>query len=176
MQVDMGKFQDYIDADKLVTQSYRLPPAKAIEALRQALQREPEHPEANNNLAWLLVTGPKDLRNPQEALPLARKAVELSPNRYLFHNTLGVALYRSGNPAEAIPVLELSLKNQVEDAAAFDLFFLALCHHELGHIDQAKEYQERAVRWFKEHRSSLPKTYIEELTAFQAEAEEALKK
>src|SRR5262249_53809911 len=61
-----------------------------------------------NNLAWLLFTGPKDLRNACEALPHARAAADLlCVQEYL--NTLGVALYRNEQHAEAIPVLEKSL-------------------------------------------------------------------
>jgi len=71
--------------------------------------------------------------------PLARKAVELAPNRYLLHNTLGLALYRNGQPDQAIPVLELSLQKGGGQTDAFDLFALAMCHHQLGHAEKAKQ-------------------------------------
>jgi serine/threonine protein kinase/WD40 repeat protein len=178
--VDLGNLKGFAEADRLLRVGNRHWNAKeygkAIESLRQAVQKDAENAEANNNLAWFLLTGPKELRDAKTALPFARKAVDLSPRRYLFHNTLGVALYRNGQPAEAIPVLELSLQNGGGESDAFDLLFLAMCHHDLGHADKAKECQERAVRWFKEHRASLPASYVEELTAFQAEAEETLRK
>jgi WD40 repeat protein len=170
----------FVEVDRLLNEGDRLWKAKeypkALETLRSAVQKDPEHDMANNYLAWSLVTGPKEHRNPKEAVPFARKAVQLSPNASLYHNTLGVVLYRAGQPTEAIPVLEMSLKLGKGRYDAFDLFFLAMCHHDLGRVVKAKDYLDRAVRWFQDHRSGLPASHIEDLTAFQAEAEELLKK
>src|SRR5262249_39845554 len=83
---------------------------KALTALREAIRADPRHTLAYNSLAWWLLVGPEKLRNAEEALRLARKAVELAPGQFMFHNTLGVALYRTGRFAQAIPVLERSRK------------------------------------------------------------------
>ena len=123
-----------------------------------------------NNQAWQLVTGPKDQRDPARALPLARKAVELEPANPLYHNTLGVALYRNGQFAAAVLELERSLKDGQGEADAFDLFFLAMCHHRLGDAAKANDYRERAVKWFQERRDKLQPVWIEELSEFQSEA------
>jgi serine/threonine protein kinase/WD40 repeat protein len=148
--------------------------AKALEALRQAVKIAPGHAEAHNNLAWLLLTGPKELRDPALALAEARKAVELEPKQFLFRNTLGVALYRSGQFAEAVPILEQSLREGKGQADAFDLYFLAMCHHRLGEPAQARECRERAAAWFQDRQGKLPAQWVQELTAFQAEADGVL--
>src|SRR5262249_27891691 len=43
-----------------------------------------------NELAWQLVTGPQNQRDPAKALPLANKAVELNSGQTTYLNTLGV--------------------------------------------------------------------------------------
>jgi WD40 repeat protein len=147
--------------------------AQALAALRQAVQADPGYGVAHNNLARLLLTGPKELRDPKEALPHARKAVELSPERATYHYTLGVALYRSDRFAEAVPVLEKSLKEGKREADAFDLFFLAMCQQRLGHAAAARDCFDRAVAWRKVQRNLRP-SWVRELEAFEAEAREAL--
>jgi tetratricopeptide (TPR) repeat protein len=178
--VDLGNLKGFAEGDRLLREGnqhwYAKKYDKAIEVLRQAVQKDPDNAEANNNLAWFLIAGPKEFRNAKEALPFARKSVELSPRVYTYHNTLGVALYRDGQPAQAIPILEKSLEKGGGQSDSFDLFFLAMCHHQLGHKDKAKECYDRGVRWFQDHRGSLPANYVEELTAFQAEAKEVLEK
>ena len=129
---------------------------------------------ANNDLAWMLLTGPKQLRDPKQALPLARKAVELEPKQSLYVNTLGVALYYTEHFADAIPVLERSLRERAGKTDAFDLLFLAMCHHRLGDAAKAKDCLERGKQWFQKNKARLPAGWLEELTAFQAEADAVL--
>ena len=133
----------------------------------------PKNPMALNDRAWILATGPIDQRDPERAVALARRAVELAPGQQMYLNTLGVALYRAGQYAEAISVLERSLAAGKGEFDAFDLFFLAMAHHRLGHADQARACFDRAVRWWGE-RKNLPAQYIPELTSFRAEAEVVL--
>jgi Tfp pilus assembly protein PilF len=118
----------------------------------------------------LLLTGPEKLRNATEALPHAQKADGLAGGRALFKNTLGVALYRNGKYQEALQVLQQSLESSKGEQDAFDLFFIAMCHHRLGKAARARESYERAARWFQERRGRLQERWVEELTAFQAEA------
>ena len=70
----------------------------------------PKDPMALNNRAWTDATGPITQRDPERAVALARRAVALAPGQQLTLNTLGVALYRAGQYAEAISVLERSLR------------------------------------------------------------------
>jgi len=77
---------------------------KALSAYTKALQLDPENPEALNNLAWLLLTS-KDvaLRNPGQALMLARSAAELNPLPHVL-DTLATAYWANGNVAEAVRI------------------------------------------------------------------------
>jgi serine/threonine protein kinase/WD40 repeat protein/tetratricopeptide (TPR) repeat protein len=145
-------------------------PAAALRDLRMAVLVYPEFGTARNNLAWLLLTGPKELRNAKEALIHARAAVKSFASQQPL-NTLGVALYRNAQCAEAVPILERSLAFGKGESDAFDLFFLAMCHAKLGDPAKAKDCFDRVVQWV-EAKKDLPAQYLEELRAFRAEAEE----
>jgi serine/threonine protein kinase/WD40 repeat protein/tetratricopeptide (TPR) repeat protein len=147
--------------------------AAALRALREALDLAPEYAEAHNNLAWLLLTKPQNPGDADEALRHARKAIELTADQPVYLNTLSVALYRNGQPAEAVPVLEKSLAAGKGRSDGFNLFFLAMCHAKLGEPDKAKDCFDRAVKW-TEAQKNLAARHLEELKAFRAEAEAAL--
>jgi serine/threonine protein kinase/WD40 repeat protein len=174
VDVDLGDAAPEADADRLVAQArnqLRSGRAElALAGLRRAVQTDPAHREAHNALAWLLLTGPAALRNPAEALALARKAAELAPDDAHCLNTLGIALYRSDRFAEAVPVLEKSLAAGPGQLDAHDLFFLAMCHARLGDAAKARACFDRAVRWWEGQKELTGQT-VEELTAFRAEAE-----
>ena len=152
----------------------------AIADLEAALARNADQPAIRerlgmccNNRASELATGPESTRDPRRALPLARRAVELTPAQNIYLNTLGVVQYRVGQYAEAIATLERSLAAGGGQTDAFDLFFLAMAHHRLGHREQARAAYDRAVRWLEEQKS-LAEQYAKELAAFRAEAESVL--
>jgi len=177
--VDTGDLPKKIEANRLVAeaggQDYAGEYVKAVDLFRQAIRTDPGHAGAHNSLAWLLLTGPKQLRDPKEALLLARKAIELAPEERTYDNTLGIALYRNDRFAEAARVLEKSLEHGEGMYDAFDLFFLAMCHHRFGKEDRAKDCLDRGRRRFEEHRSELSPRQLEELTEFEAEARAALR-
>jgi tetratricopeptide (TPR) repeat protein len=96
------------DADAHLSLAYALMQLKdtpgAIGELKRTLELRPDSPAAENDLAWLYATAddPK-LRNPTEALRLARHAVESSPQpNAAFVDTLAEALLLNGQPAEAL--------------------------------------------------------------------------
>jgi Tfp pilus assembly protein PilF len=178
VEVPQGNFQETLAANRLVASAGRLARAKkhteSLAALRQAIQTDPSHARAHNDLAWQLLAGPKELRDPKSALPLARKAVELAPKQSDYLNTLGVALYSNGEPREAVAVLEKSLTAGQGQRDAVALFFLAMGHARLGDAAKAKDCYDRAVKW-TEARKDLSPEHREELTAFRAEVEEVLR-
>jgi WD40 repeat protein/tetratricopeptide (TPR) repeat protein len=133
----------------------------------------PKFPRALNNRAWVLATGSIEQRDADRALVLARQAVALAPGQQVSLNTLGVALYRAGQYAEAVSILEQSLTAGKGEFDAFDLFFLAMAHRQLGHATQARACFDRAVRWLSE-RTNLPAQDVTELAGFRAEAEAVL--
>ncbi len=179
VRVEMGDFLQRSRADQLYAQARqhlrdnRYP--AAVAALRQAVQTDPGHAEAHNSLAWILLTGPKELRDPKAALPLARRAVELVAEEPSYHNTLGLALYRNEAYREAVAELEKSLSSGSRSVPAYDLLFLAMCHHRLGDVARAQDCRERAGRWFEEHRGKLAPGQVADLTEFQAEADSVLR-
>jgi Tfp pilus assembly protein PilF len=176
--VDLGNLKEKAAAAALVSKAAQLmmsrDDARAVAVLRKAVQTDPSHADAHNTLAWLLVTGPKELRDPAAALPLARRAVELAPDFPAYLNTLGVALYRNGQFKEALGVLEKSLAAGKGKSDAFNLFFLAMCERRLGDKTAAKARYDRAVKWSQAGRSKLSADGAQSLTSFQAEAEAEL--
>jgi len=79
--------------------------ADAIPQLKAGLELEPDSPAAENNLAWIYCTAEDHkLRNPSEALVLARRAVAAtaaSPNP-AFLDTLAEAQSLNGQSREAV--------------------------------------------------------------------------
>jgi tetratricopeptide (TPR) repeat protein len=151
-----------------------------IADLETALARHPDHRQIWGMLAqycdkfaWELATARGSTRDAQRALSLARRAVELAPKAAIYLNTLGVAQYRAGQSTEAIATLEKSLAAGKGENDAYDLFFLAMAHHRLGHADQARACFDRAVRWWGE-RKDMPLQSVTELTSFRTEAESVL--
>ena len=142
------------------------------------MKQAAESPQADakhyNNLAWRLATGPAALRDPEQALVLARKAVALTPGTAIYLNTLGVAQYRADQYAEAIATLEKSLAAGKGESDGFDLFFLAMARYKLGQIARGRADLDRALRWRREHPNPAGPGWSEELNMFQAEAEALL--
>ena len=116
----------------------------AIADMEAALARRPDEPlvrerlaRSCNNLAWDLANCPEPKRDLKRALALSQRAVELDPAQATSLNTLGVVRYRAGQYNEAIGTLEQSLAVGRRQSDAFDLFFLAMAHHRLGHRREA---------------------------------------
>jgi tetratricopeptide (TPR) repeat protein len=78
---------------------------KAETNYRKALSMQPDNPVRLNNLAYFLID--KD-RNPAEGLEIVDKALKLSPDNYLFIDTKGWGLFKSGNYEEALKLLKKS--------------------------------------------------------------------
>src|SRR5205823_13405667 len=115
-----------------------------------------------------------DQRDPKRAVALARRAVKLRPDTELYLNTLGVALYRDGQDAEAVTVLEKSLAGSDGESDGWDLFVLAMCRHRLGQPDQAQADLARAVAWM-EKPTGMTGRERAELAAFRTEAQDLLR-
>jgi serine/threonine protein kinase/WD40 repeat protein/Tfp pilus assembly protein PilF len=180
VEVDLANIRGRVEARRLYNEGnghfQKKEYAKAAEKYRSAVKKDPEHALAHNNLAWLLLTAPEPFRNASEALPLARRAVELEGTSQHHLNTLGVALYRNEKYDDAIDILEKSLQIGNGAADAFDLYFLAMCHAKQGDPMKAADRFDRAVRWVEERQDKLKAAWREELTQFRAEAREVLDK
>jgi eukaryotic-like serine/threonine-protein kinase len=152
-------------------------PDGAIEPFKAAVALNPNRVQYNGALAWVLLTC-RDVkrRDPERALALARRAVELAPKLPVAQKTLGIAHYRTGDFKAAVAALEESVKLGDTDAAAH--LFLAMSHHKLGNPGEARKAYDRAVRWLERNRKALEKDPVpvsaEELPRFLAEARAVL--
>ncbi|MFL5327606.1 MAG: protein kinase domain-containing protein [Gemmataceae bacterium] len=147
---------------------------QAIDRYRREVEANPESSTACNNLAWYYLTGPDSVRDVKAALPLAEKAVRLRPTSALFINTLGVAYYRNDRFQDALRTLRPNLDRQDDQSLPFDLYILAMSHHQLGETAKARVYFDWAVRWQLTHRDTTS-DYLREQTIFRNEAEQVLK-
>lgn len=81
-----------------------------IEKARADFQQVLEHPPRNPGdcafLVWFCLTGPRSFNLPELALPLARRAVELSKTNLTYASLLCDVYSRMGQPKKALEVLE----------------------------------------------------------------------
>jgi tetratricopeptide (TPR) repeat protein len=141
---------------------------QVVAKYRRAVEANPNNARACNDLAWAYLTAPEALRDGKAALPLAQKAVQLDRDP-MYRNTLGLAYYRAGRYPEAVAAFEANLKDQQDSVLAYDLYFLAMSHHQQGDSARARQCYDLAVRWSGSHKESLA-PYVVELAAFHAEA------
>jgi hypothetical protein len=135
----------------------------------------PAAAEQCHNLGRRFVTDPEPQPQANLALPLARKAVKLMPDQWKYWNTLGMVYYRLGQYAEAMEKLQHSLDLSKGKRAAYNLFYIAMCHTRQGDAAQAKACYDRAKQWLQEHQDGrLSKEEGVELTRLRAEADEVL--
>ena len=108
-------------------------------------------------------------RDAGRAVALAQKAVELAPDQAIYWNTLGAAHYRAGHWDQAIEALTRSRDLQGGRFESFDAFFLAMAHWRLGHREDARQWNDRAVEWMQQKQPN-----DEELRRIRAEAGQLL--
>jgi tetratricopeptide (TPR) repeat protein len=145
---------------------------EATEAFRQLLRsadaQPPTTPDGCSSLAYFLATCPDlQCRDGRRAVELARKAVEQNPTIGRFWHTLGVAHYRAGDAKAAVNALTRS--SQGADPDAYDSFFLAMSHWQVGDQMQARRWFDRGAQWMAKTR--LPRN---DLRRLRAEAEQLL--
>ena len=129
------------------------------------LNRDPNHPNIPNNLAWALAMSPRrEPRDYDEAISLASRAITLDPKDGTRYNTLALAEYRAGHFAESIAAVERSIR-LLPGIDASNWFFLAMARARMGEKDQATAWFDRAVAWTRKNDPKNP-----ELLRFWAEA------
>src|SRR5262249_31781380 len=132
-----------------------------------------QHPDTVKNmnaLAWLLANCPdRALRDPAQALQLAKQAVKGAPKIGDYWNTLGAAHYRVGEWQEAGKAFKKSMELRQGDDPATDWFFLAMAHWRLGDKNEGRKWHQKAVEWMDKQQSQ-----DEELRQFRAESAQLL--
>jgi predicted Zn-dependent protease len=121
---------------------------------------------ANHALARLLAEGP-GRGDPEEAVRRARAALSHWPTRPVFHQTLGLALYRADRFAEAAAELEFNIPRDPE--AGLDGLALAMCRQRLGQAGAARAALAQALRW----RVARPNLRPDRAAAFEGLLREA---
>lgn len=111
--------------------------AESAKALSEAVALAPDDATALNNLAYLQIT---ELAQLSEALKNARRAAEISPGSPDILDTLGLALTRSGEHAEAVVVLSRAASIQPGNAV---LLHLAEAQVGKGDLAAARQSIER---------------------------------
>ena len=102
--------------------------------------------EELNNLAWVLTsTANVKMRDYVASAQLARRATELGGG-FESWNTLGVALYYTGDMRGAIDALMHSVRLQGAGQVV-DWMFLGMANQKLGNAGEAKLWYERATDW-----------------------------
>jgi tetratricopeptide (TPR) repeat protein len=95
-------------------------------------------------LVDLLATAPREIRDPERALHLARQAVEREPENSAGWQSLAWALYRMGDWKGCIETIE---KKADHDSC----LFLAMAHWKLGNKDVARAWLRWANDWLKDY-------------------------
>jgi tetratricopeptide (TPR) repeat protein len=113
--------------------------------LGKAIQQVRKDPEAQNKIAWFLLTcWDAHFRDPAQALELAAQAVVRQPRAPNYWHTLGVAHYRLGHWQAAIDALDKEIKFRGGPDST-DGFFLAMARWQLGDKEGANLCFDRAV-------------------------------
>jgi hypothetical protein len=128
-------------------------------------------PDTAQWLAWGCVVVPDAGADPARLLQLAYRAATVGPRNRDSLLLRGAALCRAGKWADAVEPLSdaLALADgpapaavsgrtapQAFDDTAYEMLFLAIAHHHLGHADEARQWLGKALRWMEQ--APLPKT------------------
>jgi superkiller protein 3 len=162
----------------------------ALAEFRQAIELQPNFSPPYTALSGVLANCPdQERRDPKQAAKLARQAIQLAqraveeqPINGGFWNWLGQAQYRAGNWSECLVALDRSMQLRNHTAGylsigatdpkggdSFDYFFLAMAHARLGHMEDARDWYDKAIEWMNEYRPGDG-----ELRYFRDEAAEVL--
>jgi tetratricopeptide (TPR) repeat protein len=123
-----------------------------------------------NNVAWTCILAPEAVEDREAVVRCARAAVKAASKDSDKHsrlNTLGAVIYRAGRFEEAVGYLNDAMKALPElggpllridpssyggvsagptpGGDAWDWLFLAMAHHRLGHVAEARKWLDKAI-------------------------------
>ena len=121
----------------------------ALSDLYRALELEPNAPQADAEIAWILAADPQtDPSDATCAVTHALRAVRASPENRVYLGTLGLAYYQADRWQEAVQTLSpFAPFNGPEDG--FTDFVLAMAYERLGQDQAARRHYERAIEWWE---------------------------
>ena len=112
----------------------------AIRAFEAAIASQPDAAEGYNNLAYLYAERGRDL---DEALTLAKRAVELAPQSGMMHDTLGWVYFKRGDYTAAAEQLRLAVQ-RVPASPTFR-YHLGMVYSKSGDTGRALNQFRRAL-------------------------------
>ena len=98
-----------------------------------------------NNIAYVAVVRPDCGIEKDDLVRLARQGAALFPGN---ERLLGAALVRAGQYEAAIEQFDKS--NEKYSRKGWDWFFLAMAHHNLGHVVEARQCLTKGKKWIEE--------------------------
>jgi tetratricopeptide (TPR) repeat protein len=103
-------------------------------------------------VAWTAVLAPAAVKDLNQVVQLAETAVHGDPKNYMYQDSLGAALYRSGRLGEAIKKLNEIAANTTpsRSSPAYTWFFLAMAHQQSGHPEEARQWLDKATKWMEQ--------------------------
>jgi Flp pilus assembly protein TadD len=151
------------------TTGYRAVCSDMVKHFGEAADTDP-----NGQVPFACALGPDAVSDFAGPLRLARKAVGSAPNNAGYLRTLGRLLFRAGRLDEAVTQLNRSCKLE-DDARVW--FTLALAHHRLGHVEEAREWLDKAVKWMEQPRPRDDRQWSHrlQLDLLRREAEEQIR-
>src|SRR5262249_5264156 len=152
-----------------VALSHRGRQDQALAELKEAIRLKPHSAQPYMNLAvFLAIVADPKLRDPAEAVKLARKAVGLLPHNAESSQGLGWARCQSGACKESIEAFHKSMELQQnrKGGDSGQWFGLAVAHWQLRDKDEARKWYDKAVQWLEKNAPDN-----EELRRYRAEAE-----
>ena len=104
-------------------------------------------------VAWTCVLADDAVEDLSQVVQLAEQLVLNEEKKDLYLSTLGKILYRAGSFDEAVQQLS-KLTEAWEQrgemptliSPTYTWFFLAMAHHQLGHLEEAKKWLDKAVK------------------------------
>jgi tetratricopeptide (TPR) repeat protein len=117
-------------------------PDDAIQVYEAALRRNPKADIASNNLAMLLVTYKKDPASLERAKELSARFA--SSNNPSFLDTYGWVLYKRGDAAAAVPVLQTALAKATDSPVS--LYHLGMAEALAGQPEAARDNLARSLQ------------------------------
>jgi tetratricopeptide (TPR) repeat protein len=144
---------------------------RAAAFFRKAAESAPQDHAILSAVAWRLAK-PRDdtFDNPDEAIALARRAIELSPQEGSYWGILGIAQFRAGHWRAALEALQKSEELEPGGTTHWAGFVSAMAHWHLGEQDEARRRYDQAVAWMDEDQPNH-----EELLHVREMAEQLLK-
>jgi tetratricopeptide (TPR) repeat protein len=123
-------------------------PAEASKIYFAALDYFPDSLALCNQTAKFLATYPDpQVRKPEEALRLAKRATEVGPRDAMAWSTLGIACYRNSQYQATVEALERSMQLSGGIGEAWDWFYLSMALWQLGRQSEARQWFAQGVEW-----------------------------